>query len=127
MPFKSEKQRKWMHANEPKMAKSWEKKKKKEASLGSMMSKKVDKHKGTRNKAEIDKIYKLLVKYGNNKKDAVNMIKKNYDYVSKTYRKATPAKKAEILSSLQEEKKRDYKAEYKKFQSSTKSKKYRAE
>ena len=26
MPFKSDKQRKWMHANEPKMAKDWEKK-----------------------------------------------------------------------------------------------------
>ena len=25
MPFKSEKQRRWMHANEPKMAKRWEK------------------------------------------------------------------------------------------------------
>ena len=25
MPFKSEKQRRWMHANRPKMAKSWEK------------------------------------------------------------------------------------------------------
>ena len=25
MPFKSEKQRKWMHANEPEMAKKWEK------------------------------------------------------------------------------------------------------
>jgi hypothetical protein len=24
MPFKSEKQRKWMHANEPEMAKEWE-------------------------------------------------------------------------------------------------------
>jgi len=30
MPFKSEKQRKWMHANEPDMAKDWEKKKKSE-------------------------------------------------------------------------------------------------
>ncbi len=30
MPFKSEKQRKWMHANEPEMAKKWEKKKKRE-------------------------------------------------------------------------------------------------
>ena len=29
MPFKSEKQRRWMHANEPKMAKKWEKKEKK--------------------------------------------------------------------------------------------------
>ena len=28
MPFKSEKQRKWMHANEPNMAKKWEKEKK---------------------------------------------------------------------------------------------------
>ena len=26
MPFKSEKQRKWMHANEPEMAKKWSKK-----------------------------------------------------------------------------------------------------
>ena len=25
MPFKSEKQRKWMHTNEPDMAKKWEK------------------------------------------------------------------------------------------------------
>ena len=25
MPFKSEKQRKWMHINKPKMAKKWEK------------------------------------------------------------------------------------------------------
>ena len=31
MPFKSEKQRKWMHANEPEMAKKWEKKKKNES------------------------------------------------------------------------------------------------
>jgi len=30
MPFKSEKQRKWMHINEPEMAKKWEKKKKRE-------------------------------------------------------------------------------------------------
>ena len=29
MPFKSEKQRKWMHANKPEMAKKWEKKEKK--------------------------------------------------------------------------------------------------
>ena len=28
MPFKSEKQRRWMHANDPKMAKKWEKKEK---------------------------------------------------------------------------------------------------
>ena len=33
MPFKSEKQRKWMHANEPEMAKKWEKKKKNEQKM----------------------------------------------------------------------------------------------
>ncbi len=57
MPFKSEKQRKWMHTNEPEMAKKWEKEE----------------------------------------------------------------------ESVEEAKKRDYKAEYKKYGSSTKAKKYRAE
>ena len=57
MPFKSEKQRRWMHANKPKMAKKWEKKK----------------------------------------------------------------------EAVEEKKERDYKDEYKKFQSSKKMKKYRAE
>ena len=33
MPFKSEKQRKWMHANEPEMAKDWERKKKKSGAV----------------------------------------------------------------------------------------------
>ena len=78
------------------------KKKKDEASLGSMMSKKIGKHRGTRDKGEIAKILKLLVKRGNKKKDAMDMINKNYDRVSKAYRKASPSKKAEILSSLQE-------------------------
>jgi hypothetical protein len=78
------------------------KKKKDEASLGSMMSKKVGKHRGTRDKGEIAKILKLLIKRGNKKKDAMDMINKNYDKVSKSYRRASPAKKAEILSSLQE-------------------------
>ena len=57
MPFKSEKQRKWMHANEPEMAKKWEKEE----------------------------------------------------------------------ESVDEAKKRDYKAEYKKYGKSKKAKKYRAE
>ena len=39
----------------------------------------------------------------------------------------TPPSKDAIDSDLEEEYKRDYKAEYKKFQSSTKAKKYRAE
>ena len=66
MPFKSEKQRKWMHANKPELAKDWEKK---------------------------------------------------LAYSDRT----------EKEEEIDEEKKRDYKAEYKKFQSSKKAKKYRAE
>jgi len=77
------------------------KKKKDEVSLGGRMSKKISKHRGTRNSADAKKVEKLLLKYGNTKKDVADMMKK-YDYVSKTYRRATPAKKAEILSSLRE-------------------------
>ena len=69
--------------------------------IGDMMSKKISKHKGTRNSADAKKVEKLLLKYGNTKKDVADMMKK-YDYVSKTYRNAKPAKKAEILSSLRE-------------------------
>ena len=75
MPFKSEKQRKWMHTNDPEMAKKWEKKEKK--------------------------------------------MKRVRELIKKMVR--------EELAELDEAAKRDYKAEYKKFQSSTKSKKYRAE
>ena len=80
--------------------------------------------------SELKKIYQLLLKYGNSGKDAAAMIKKNLKYVNKTYRNSTPRSKAIALvglSSLGEAVKRDYKDEYKKFQSSTKSKKYRAE
>jgi len=43
MPFKSEKQRKWMHANHPEMAKKWEKKEKmkKETKVKSLIKKMV--------------------------------------------------------------------------------------
>ena len=34
MPFKSDKQRKWMHANQPEMAKKWEKEEKNEGNIG---------------------------------------------------------------------------------------------
>ena len=77
MPFKSEKQRKWMHANKPKMAKKWEKE-----------------------EEAMDEYHKFRGKMTYKKK-----------------KKKKPIKKEE----------RDYKDEYKKFQSSTKAKKYRAE
>ena len=78
MPFKSEKQRKWMHANNPEMAKKWEKKEKK-----------------MKREQRVRELIKKMVR--------------------------------EEMANLDEAAKRDYKAEYKKFQSSTKSKKYRAE
>ena len=78
MPFKSEKQRRWMHANNPKMAAKWEKKEKK-----------------MKREQRVRELIKKMVR--------------------------------EELAGLDETAKRDYKAEYKKFQSSDKSKKYRAE
>ena len=78
MPFKSEKQRRWMHANNPKMAAKWEKKEKK-----------------MKREQKVRELIKKMVR--------------------------------EELAGLDEAAKRDYKAEYKKFQSSDKSKKYRAE
>ena len=78
MPFKSEKQRRWMHANNPKMAAKWEKKEKK-----------------MKREQKVKELIKKMVR--------------------------------EEMANLEEAAKRDYKAEYKKFQSSDKSKKYRAE
>ena len=78
MPFKSEKQRKWMWANDPEMAKKWEKKEKK-----------------MKREQRVKELIKKMVR--------------------------------EEMAKMNEAAKRDYKAEYKKFQSSTKSKKYRAE
>ena len=49
---------------------------------------------------EQEKIYDLLVKYGNTEKDAKQMIAKTYKYIKSAYRNSTPAKKAEIMSSL---------------------------
>ena len=81
MPFKSEKQRKWMNANEPDMAKKWEK----EENVNE-----VEYHTWPDNPEPHP--------VGDHHKDEVD-----------------------------EAAKRDYKDEYKKFQSSDKSKKYRAE
>jgi hypothetical protein len=75
------------------------KKKKKDEGIGDYFSKKISKHGGTRN---IENIAKYLMKKGDNKKDALDKIKQNYDYVSKKYRSASVSKKADILTSLQE-------------------------
>ena len=69
MPFKSEKQRKWMHANKPKMAKKWEKEEKsveedrdyKDEYKKFQSSKKAKKY-----RAELNKYNRQKGTYGNN-------------------------------------------------------------
>ncbi len=81
MPFKSDKQRKWMHANEPDMAKKWEK----EESINEA-SYKV-------NHAEFDHIVQLLMVpelWGDNlkgKKQGFGGIKRSYQKLSKEFYK----------------------------------------
>ena len=127
MPFKSEKQRKWMWANDPEMAKKWEKeeKMKKETKVRQLIKKMVretmdedfagsypahvrKQFDGKRRKQSEVLGYKLTGK---------NDIKTEID----------DATVHENPKPIKETAKRDYKDEYKKFQSSTKSKKYRAE
>jgi hypothetical protein len=54
----------------------------------------------TESPAEKKKILNLMVKRGDKPEDAKKEIDKNYDYIKRTYKSSTPAKKAEILSSL---------------------------
>ena len=127
MPFKSEKQRKWMWANDPEMAKKWEKeeKMKKETKVRQLIKKMVretldedfagsypahvrKQFDGKRRKQSEVLGYKLTGK---------NDIKTEID----------DATVHENPKPIKETAKRDYKDEYKKFQSSDKSKKYRAE
>ena len=112
MPFKSEKQRKWMHANKPKMAKKWEKEKE--------------------NESQIRSLIKSLVR---------EVLDETFS-VGSSVDKKTTKKTSEVLgykmigdvedpsfnmTKTKDKKKRDYKAEYKKYGSSKKAKKYRAE
>jgi len=91
MPFNSEKQRKWMHANKPKMAKKWEKE-----------EESVNEAKGTITVSKKEMVQ--LHNDGQIEKDGIVIVYED---------------------GVKEE--RDYKAEYKKYGSSTKAKKYRAE
>ena len=102
MPFKSDKQRKWMHVNEPEMAKKWEKEEKNEGNIGITTKK--------------GKSIELT-----HRKSGKEIVVQNTPSVLKKYAKMG------YLISMPEGKKRDYKAEYKKYGSSKKSKKYRAE
>ena len=47
-----------------------------------------------------EKVIARLVKNGNNENDAKMMVKSHFQYVSETYKHATTAKAAEIISYL---------------------------
>jgi hypothetical protein len=158
MPFKSEKQRKWMHTNEPKMAKKWEKeeKSKKESKVKSLIKKMVRevldedknpcwkgykqigmKDKGGKqvpNCVPIDegKLSEQISSFHTIQRNNTLLKNKSMRYDGNDY-KVTPQGKKYFKGTLQlegkltEKAKRDYKAEYKKYGSSTKAKKYRAE
>ena len=132
MPFKSEKQRKWMHANKPKMAKKWEKEE--ESVTEAVKDPKLKVGQKIRHKSDPRRLYILKkITHGNSgiPEDPAGT---SYMFVAPGNRKeyhtkktwAQAIKKGWIIpESVSEE--RDYKDEYKKFQSSTKAKKYRAE
>ena len=181
MPFKSEKQRKWMHANEPEMAKKWEKEEKNEGNIGitTKKGKSIElTHRTSGKDIVVQNTPSVLKKYAKmgylismpegklneakfkdidvkklGKKKTNDLMKYLFNIVDlglKTDMKTDTKKK--ILSvniskispkvaqniqkrfgvdltegKLEEKAKRDYKTEYKKYGSSKKSKKYRAE
>ena len=158
MPFKSEKQRKWMHATKPEMAKKWEKKKKNEAfrptdkkvlmvigrdTINKLRKKNPDIDKPDKQLGQaINAIFRAMTR---EKSDANYKQYKKYfpkQYNDKLLRKLAKAyfdQPFNVQNTFMRqvmdytfkesvnEAERDYKDEYKKFQSSTKSKKYRAE
>ena len=90
MPFKSDKQRKWMHAKEPDMAKKWEKEEKNEGNIGIT----------TKKGKSIELTHKTSGK---------EIVVQNTPSVLKKY------KKLGYLISMPEGKERNYKEEYKKY------------
>ena len=118
MPFKSEKQRKWMHVNNPEMAKKWEKKEKKmkrEQRVKELIKKMVREIMKEDFAGAYPKSMRKKFDKGRQKQSEVL----GYKLTGK------PDVKTEIDdATVKEAKERDYKDEYKKFQSSTKSKKY---
>ena len=112
MPFKSEKQRKWMWANDPEMAKKWEKEEQKEAVQ-------VDVNKVLKNPKIKQLMRRLGIRADKSKESALKIL----NYLARNPHALAAIKIA--FESVKEE--RDYKAEYKKYGSSTKAKKYRAE
>ena len=141
MPFKSEKQRKWMHINKPEMAKDWEKKlaysdKKEKKMKREQKVKELIKKMVREELIEVTQNMEMRKNFPgfngneyavidnwidmNSLSKTIAMFKKHKKSFSQFVKDAAKARMFETT-------KRDYKAEYKKFQSSDKSKKYRAE
>jgi len=101
-----------MHANEPEMAKDWEKKNEDNlCETWGYTHSQDDEHMNENTKAELYKMYARAMKMMPGSSQQKELVKKI----------------GALRKKLGMNEERDYKAEYKKFQSSTKSKKYRAE
>ena len=72
MPFKSEKQRKWMHANNPEMAKKWEKKEKKMKRVKELIKKMVREEMAKMNESKLNEF---------NKSHFLNLIKQEIESI----------------------------------------------
>ena len=120
MPFKSEKQRKWMWANDPEMAKKWEKeeKMKKETKVRQLIRKMV--------REIMSEDFGGSYPEGMRKKFDKKRQKQS-EVLGYTLTGKSDVKTEIDDATVTEAKKRDYKAEYKKYGSSDKAKKYRAE
>ena len=116
MPFKSEKQRKWMHTNEPEMADKWEKKE------GHDKEGKMAKYDAKEIAQDAVDVFKMIDEYTDLPEWLEAKVTKAADYMNGVKDYLTHHQ-----SGVNEATKRDYKAEYKKYGSSKKAKKYRAE
>jgi len=131
MPFKSEKQRRWMHANDPKMAKKWEKeekKMKKETKVRRLIRKMVGEIMAEMNEGFAGGLKKedrkAFDKMRRKQSEVLGYTLTGKDDLRAEIDDATIHEKPK---PLKETKERNYKEEYKKYGSSKKAKKYRAE
>ena len=144
MPFKSDKQRKWMHANEPEMAKKWEKEEKNEEKLieayktatrnelAMYISQLSNTINGTKDKKMLQylkKTKKEVEKELKSRKTNEGKITEDENPCWKGYKQIGMKEKdgkqvpncVPIDETVEEATKRDYKAEYKKYGSSKKA------
>ena len=132
MPFKSEKQRKWMWANNPEMAEKWEKeeKMKKETKVKQLIKKMV---REIVTEASLNEWKKNFPGFSSKEYEIIQnwidmgSLSQTIAMYKKNKKSFTQFIKDAAKEGMFEAKERNYKEEYKKYGSSKKAKKYRAE